>query len=356
MTTRPRLLIDNQLPLANLFEDVADVVPFDAVKLTRDRLVDADALIVRSVSRVDGDLLQGTPVRFVGTATSGTDHIDLGYLNEAGIAFADAKGANAPSVAQYVFACLAMHAEKVGRPVEGLTLGVVGYGHVGSLVGSVAADLGMRVLASDPPLEAEGRAGPWAPLRQVLAAADVVTLHVPLEKSGGNPTVDLIGSPELATMRDGAGLINASRGGVVNEPALYKELAQPQQRIAAYLDVWVGEPNIDIQLAHLCDIATPHIAGYSVESKQRAMQILRDTYNNYVGVRIGTSSPSKRAGAHEAGHPVSSRRFLNNASLTFPIRALSHEFSAAMANCDSAEAFESCRRKVQSRSESRLTN
>lgn len=351
MATRPRLLIDNQLPLANLFEDVADVVPFDAVELTRDRLVDADALIVRSVSRVDADLLQGTSVRFVGTATSGTDHVDLGYLSEAGITFADAKGANAPSVAQYVFACLALHAEKIGRPVEDLTLGVVGYGHVGSLVGRLAADLGMRVLASDPPLEAEGRTGPWAPLREVLAAADVVTLHVPLKKSGGNPTIDLIGAPELASMRDGAGLINPSRGGVVNEPALYKELAQPQRRIAAYLDVWVGEPNIDTDLAHLCDIATPHIAGYSVESKQRAVQMLRDGLRVYQAGHSEMVRPEDVPGRYTLTQPDNARDFLITASHSFPIWTLSRKFLNALNGRNPVEAFEACRRSVQDRSE-----
>ncbi len=354
MTTRPRLLIDNQLPSSNLFEDVADVASFDASELTRDRLVDAEALIVRSVTRVDADLLQGTRVRFVGTATSGTDHIDLGYLNEAGIAFADAKGANAPSVAQYVFACLALHAEKVARAVEELTLGVVGFGHVGSLVGRMAADVGMRVLASDPPLEATGQTGPWASLREVLSESDVVTLHVPLETSGANPTVDLISSAELALMREGAGLINPSRGGVVNEPALCKVLVDSHSRIAAYLDVWIGEPNIDTELAHLCDIATPHIAGYSVESKQRAVHILRDAYKRYIGVRIRTSPPGTRAAAREGSQPFSGREFLINTAKSFPIRALSQEFLAAMAKCDPARAFESCRRKVQGRSESHL--
>jgi len=350
MANRPRLLIDCQLPSADVFERVADVKRFEARELTRGQLANADALLVRSVNRVDAELLRGTPVRFVGTATSGTDHVDVAYLKRAGITFADAKGANAPSVAQYVFACMALHTEKIKRPLESLRLGVVGFGHVGSLVGGIAADLGMSVIASDPPLEAKGFAGPWVPLPTLLATADIVSLHVPLESAGACPTVNLIGTTDLALMRAGAGLINTARGGVVNEADLRAALIPEPARISAYVDVWVGEPGIDIGLARLCEIATPHVAGYSIESKRRAVEALHAAFRSWLVDRVGD-----RPFGSEHSIPVNAigepQRFRADAIETFPVRTISEVFLAAAATEPVGGAFAACRRRLQARSE-----
>jgi len=351
MAKRPRVFIDSQLPLPELFAQDADVTRFDASDLTRARLADADALIVRSVNRVDAVLLEGTPVRFVGTATSGIDHVDIEYLKQSGVAFADAKGANAPSVAQYVFACLALYAEKVGRPIETLTLGIIGFGHVGSLVGRLAIDVGMQVLASDPVLEEDGRIGPWSPLPHILKEADVITLHVPLEDAGPHPTINLIDTPQLSGMRNRAGLINTSRGGVVNESALRAAVSQARHAVSAYVDVWLGEPDIDIGLARQCEIATPHIAGYSIESKRRAVEAL------HVALKSWLAEPQKY-GAIRAENAVGdgafgweSRRFAEVAAQSFPVRVISQVFLGAAAVGGVANAFASSRQSVQSRSE-----
>ncbi len=221
-----------------------------------DDVRDAAALLVRTRTRCDAALLEGSSVRLVATATIGTDHIDLDYCAAHGITVASAPGCNARAVAQYV--STALRALSLDRP--GSVLGVVGVGHVGTLVAEVGRKAGMRVLLNDPPREAvEGHEG-FTPLPDLLTQADIVTLHIPLWPENR----DFADAAFFAAMKPGASFINASRGEVVDEAAL---LAARPKLNKLVLDVWKNEPDINRELLAVADIATPHIAGYSIQGK-----------------------------------------------------------------------------------------
>src|SRR5690606_16265400 len=221
-----RVLADANVPFADeAFGRYGPVRRLPGRAITRTDAAEADVLVVRSVTPVGAALLAGTPVRFVGTATAGTDHVDEGWRREAGVAFASAPGSNAESVVEYVLAALLALAAERGEGLRGRTLGVVGAGQVGGRLIPRAEALGLRVLASDPPLAeaagARGAAAAFVPLSQILAEADVVTLHTPLTRPlAPHPTFHLVGAAELAAMRPGAWLVNAARGAVVDGAAL----------------------------------------------------------------------------------------------------------------------------------------
>jgi erythronate-4-phosphate dehydrogenase len=272
-----RIIADENIPyVAQAFECLGTVRTLSGRQMTREVLTDADALLVRSITPVNERLLAGTPVRFVGTATIGFDHVDTAYLEKAGIAFATAAGSNANSVAEYITAALLVLAERYELRLEGMTLGVVGYGNVGSKVVRYASQvLGMKVLINDPPLERQGVPVEFVSLDRVLAASDVVTFHVPLTKSGPDRTHRLIDAAHLAQMRPDAILLNSSRGSVVVGADL-KIALQARRLRGAVLDVWEGEPAIDPEMLRLVAIGTPHIAGYSFDGKVAGTQMLFD--------------------------------------------------------------------------------
>jgi erythronate-4-phosphate dehydrogenase len=279
-----RILCDIDVPCAaESLARYGDVRLLPGRAIDRDACREADVLIVRSVTRVDAALLDATPVRFVGTATAGTDHIDRAYLDARAIVFASAPGSNAESVVEWVLAALLVLATECGDALSGKTLGVVGCGHVGGRLLPRAEALGLRVLACDPPLAdaaaARGESTAFMPYAQVLALADIVTFHVPLAIDGAHPTVHLLDRTALQTLRPGAWVLNASRGAVVDEPALLDAL-ETGHIAAAALDVWNDEPTPDPALAQRARIATPHIAGYGHDAKlegaRRMEAALRD--------------------------------------------------------------------------------
>ncbi|MGH8507359.1 MAG: 4-phosphoerythronate dehydrogenase [Gammaproteobacteria bacterium] len=233
---------------------------------------DADLLLVRSVTRVDAALLEGSRVRFVGTATSGVDHIDLEYLSHKGIAFAAAPGSNATAVAEYVLSAILVLVQERGDALAGMTAGIIGCGQVGARVSGLLGALGVECIIHDPPLQERTGEATFRPLDDALSA-HVVSLHVPLTASGSHPTVSLIGPEELARMRDDVILINTARGGVLDEPALRDRLAR-RPGMAAMIDCWQNEPDIDTELLQRVAIGTPHIAGYSDDAKLRATEML----------------------------------------------------------------------------------
>ena len=262
-----RVMVD----AAAAFGDFGKLSLVDGRGLTPGDLADCDVLLVRSVTRVNQALLANSPVRFVGTATAGTDHIDLEYLAGRGIAFAAAPGCNARAVGEYVLACvLALHA---GQTLDGLRCGIIGLGHAGSATARLLAAAGVSCVACDPPRAAEeGKAG-FVALEAALDA-DIVSLHVPLLDDGPWPTRGLLGAAELARMRPGALLINAARGGVIDETALRHELTVG--RLRAVLDCWMDEPTIAPDLLAVAAVATPHIAGHAREARARGTLQLRD--------------------------------------------------------------------------------
>ncbi|MEZ5501923.1 MAG: 4-phosphoerythronate dehydrogenase [Halioglobus sp.] len=237
------------------------------------QLRDVDVLLVRSVTRVDKALLAGSPVRFVGTATSGLDHIDRAYLAERGIAFAYAPGSNANSVVEYVLAAIAAVGDKLEQLLDGGVAGIVGYGHIGKAVATRFAALGIRYRIHDPWLPAN--AIPNAATLDAVLDCDVVSLHPELTRRQPWPSYHLLGTDELRRLRPDALLVNASRGPVIDNPALRKQLDRGCGPLTV-LDVWEGEPAIDRELLERVTLGTAHIAGYSLDGKLLATRMLSE--------------------------------------------------------------------------------
>lgn len=260
--------------------------------LTAADVADADVLLVRSVTRVDAALLAAGRVRFVGTATIGTDHLDLDWLAQAGIAWSSAPGCNARAVGEWVLATVLRRAAAEGVALAGRTLGIVGLGHVGREVARLARIVGLRVLACDPflastDLPADLAGVPLLALDALLAEADIVSVHVPLTRGGEHPTFHLFDAAMLARLRPGAWLVNAARGEVIDNRALLACLSSPgPDRPVAMLDVWEGEPLPDAALMALVAQASPHIAGHSLEGKWRGTWQIVAAAARHLGLRF----------------------------------------------------------------------
>jgi len=255
------------------FSTLGDVRVIPDRKIGPADVRDADALVVRSKTRADRALLQGSRVAFVGTATAGYDHLDTEWLSSAGIAWRSAPGCNADSVAEYVTAALLCLARRHAFRLEGRTLGVVGVGQVGRRVVQKADALGLRVLQNDPPRRIAEGAPELIELDDVLARADALSLHVPLTDSGPFATRRMADARLFARMKPGAVFINASRGEVVDEDDL--RLAIERGQIAhAVLDVWENEPRWNAGLMRLAELGTPHIAGYSYDGKLKGTEMI----------------------------------------------------------------------------------
>jgi len=235
---------------------------------------DADLLLVRSVTPVNASLLQGSRVRFVATATIGTDHVDQAWLSSRGIGFASAAGSNANSVAEYTVAALLELAHRHKFRLREKTLGIVGVGNVGTRVVRYAETLGMRVLPNDPPRRRVEKLPNFVQLDRLLAEADIVTIHVPLTRQGEDATFHLIDSNRLAAMEPRKPLlVNTARGPVVDNKALLR--AVDGERVGGVvLDVWENEPDILPELLDVVDIGTPHIAGYSFDGKANGTEMI----------------------------------------------------------------------------------
>ncbi|WAD27462.1 4-phosphoerythronate dehydrogenase PdxB [Pseudomonadaceae bacterium T75] len=262
------ILADENIPLVEaFFAEHGEIRRMHGRTINRAALGDSEVLLVRSVTRVDRELLEGSRVRFVGTCTIGTDHLDLDYFEEVGIAWASAPGCNARGVVDYVLGSLLALAEGEGVELAGLRYGVVGAGEVGGRLVEVLRGLGWNVRVCDPPRQVR-ETGEFVGLDEILEECDVISLHTPLILEGEHATFHLLDQARLERLRPGAWLINASRGAVVDNAALREQLAQ-RPDIQTVLDVWEGEPQVDVALAELCWIATPHIAGYSLDGKLR---------------------------------------------------------------------------------------
>lgn len=266
-----RLLADENIPLLDpFFAAFGEIRRLPGRAIDRAAVADADALLVRSVTRIDRALLDGSPVKFVGTCTIGTDHLDLAYFAEAGIAWSSAPGCNARGVVEYVLGALFALAERRGADLAARTYGVVGAGQVGSRLVEVLRGLGWKVLVCDPPRQAR-EGGDFVGLEEIIRRCDVISLHTPLVRDGADATWHLLDGARLAQLKPGCWLINASRGAVVDNAALKAHL-QGGIDLEVVLDVWEGEPQVDVELAALCRLATPHIAGYSLDGKLRGTE------------------------------------------------------------------------------------
>lgn len=267
------IVIDENIPFGSeAFSTLGEVVTRPGREISRADVKNAEVLCVRSVTRVDAELLEGTAVRYVATATIGTDHLDTAYLDQAGIRYCSAPGCNANSVADYITVALLAVAEKQGTDLEGKTIGVVGCGNVGSRVVKRCSAMGMKVIENDPPLARRTGDPRYLPLERVFEA-DYISMHTPLTNEGEDATYHLVDETFLGRMRPEAVLLNTSRGAVVDGLALKNALLQ--KRIAgAMLDVWENEPTVDLELVDLVFPATPHIAGYSLEGKTNGTRMI----------------------------------------------------------------------------------
>lgn len=262
------ILADENIPLVDeFFAGFGEIRRMPGRSINRAALENVDVLLVRSVTRVDRELLEGSAVRFVGTCTIGTDHLDLDYFEQAGIEWASAPGCNARGVVDYVLGSLLALSEVRGEALARRRFGVVGAGEVGGRLLEVLRGLGWDVRVCDPPRQVR-EAGDFVSLDEILAECDVISLHTPLTLGGDWPTFHLFDQARLSRLRPGTWLINASRGAVVDNAAL-RDLLLQRPDLEAVLDVWEGEPQVDVALAGLCRIATPHIAGYSLDGKLR---------------------------------------------------------------------------------------
>ena len=276
------IVADENIPLLEeFFADFGEIRRFPGRQISRADVLDADILLVRSVTKVDRDLLEGSAVRFVGTCTIGTDHLALEYFQRAGIQWSSAPGCNARGVVDYVLGSLLTLAEIEGADLTQRTYGVVGVGEVGGRLVQVLRSLGFNVLLCDPPRQAD-EGGDYVSLEQIIEQCDVISLHTPLDKTGSDPTWHLLDRERLNQLKPGTWLINASRGAVVDTAAL-REVLTRREDLQAVLDVWEGEPQVDVELADLCVLATPHIAGYSLDGKQRGTAQIYQALCDYLG-------------------------------------------------------------------------
>ncbi|SJL82362.1 4-phosphoerythronate dehydrogenase [Vibrio palustris] len=280
-----KILIDENMPYAEqLFSQLGEVVLKPGRTLTADDLVDVDALMIRSVTKVNADLLaKANQLKFVGTATAGMDHVNQALLQEKGIHFTAAPGCNKVGVAEYVFSALQVLSQQHGFSVFDKTVGIIGAGQVGSYLHESLSGVGVKTLLNDPPKQAAGDSREFTPLETLLEQADVITVHTPLTVDGEFPTHHLINDHVLTNLRPDQILINAARGPIVDNAALKVRL-QKGDGFTAVLDVFEYEPEVDMTLLPLLAFATPHIAGYGLEGKARGTTMIYNSYCEFLGV------------------------------------------------------------------------
>jgi erythronate-4-phosphate dehydrogenase len=262
-----RIVADDKIPfLKGALDSFANVTYMPGRQINRDALINADALLVRTRTKCDAELLEGTPVKFIASATIGFDHIDTVYCREKKIEWTNAAGCNSSSVQQYIASAIMRIASESDTDLREMTLGIIGVGNVGSKVEKLARLMGMNVLLNDPPREKKERGINFVSLDRILRESDIISLHVPLNMDGEDKTWHMFDNESIDKIRDGVWLINSSRGEVIETEAL-KNAVTNDKLSGVIIDVWEKEPEIDIPLMHMSFLATPHIAGYSSDGK-----------------------------------------------------------------------------------------
>ncbi|MDF3827214.1 MULTISPECIES: 4-phosphoerythronate dehydrogenase PdxB [unclassified Pseudocitrobacter] len=278
-----KILVDENMPYAReLFSRLGEVKAVPGRPIPVAELAGADALMVRSVTKVNETLLANQSIKFVGTATAGTDHVDQAWLAQAGIGFSAAPGCNAIAVVEYVFSSLLYLAERDGFTLTDRTVGIVGVGNVGGRLQKRLEALGVRTLLCDPPRADNGDEGDFRTLDELVQEADILTFHTPLFKDGPYKSLHLADDALIRRLKPGAILINACRGPVVDNAALLKCL-EAGQDLSVVLDVWEPEPDLNLALLDKVDIGTSHIAGYTLEGKARGTTLVFEAYSKFIG-------------------------------------------------------------------------
>jgi len=261
-----KIIVDENIAYAReAFSELGEVSLCHGREINNSVLHNADVLICRSITKVNSDLLKNSAIKFVGTATIGTDHLDKEYLEKKGIAYANAQGCNSFAVAEYIISSLVNAAVYKNITLKNKTLGIVGYGNIGTKVDLFAKLLGISTIINDPPLEAHSKADTFSSLKETLGC-DAVTFHVPLNKSGQYKTVHLLNNENIGLIKNDAIILNASRGEVTDNFVILNKLIKNDDVFSVF-DVWENEPDINMELLNKVNIATPHIAGYSFEGK-----------------------------------------------------------------------------------------
>ena len=277
------ITLDEAIPYwEEAFSGLGEIRPFSGRQLNKEAVRDADALIVRSITRVDASLLQGSTVRFVAAASAGIDHIDLRYLQAQGIGFGYAPGCNANSVSEYIVTALSVFASRRNWTLKDKSIAVIGVGNVGTLVVRKARAIGMEVFICDPPLADLTHDPEYKNFEDILGA-DFLTFHVPLVRRGRYPTFHMLNGKILDSLSQEQVLINSSRGAVFDNQEL-KSALQRNKIEGAILDVWENEPHIDYSLLNLIDIGTSHIAGSSLDGKIRATEMVCKALHDFYGI------------------------------------------------------------------------
>jgi erythronate-4-phosphate dehydrogenase len=253
--------------------------------ISPDHLADAEVLIVRTRTRCNRELLEGTGVRFIATATIGFDHIDTRYCEEKDIQWTNAPGCNSGSVAQYLASALIALSRRYGFGLRDKTLGIIGVGYVGSKVARIAELLGMKVLLNDPPRARKEGKGSFVDLDDLLDRSDIVTIHVPLNRERADKTWHMVDPEFIAKLKPDSILINSSRGEVIDEASILQVPSLNSHPLV--LDVWEHEPVISRELLTLTSIATPHIAGYSADGKWNATRMVATAAADFLGISLG---------------------------------------------------------------------
>jgi len=284
IVNRMKIVADANIPFVReCFSSMGEVEILSGRDITSQAVAKADALLVRSITPVNEELLRGGAVRFVGTATIGFDHVDLGYLERNHIGFASAPGSNANSAAEYIIAALLEIGRRHNLPLEGKSMGVIGVGNVGSRVARKGEALGMHVLRNDPPLQRQTGDPRYVPIT-ALYDCDFITIHTPLTRAGIDKTFHLADARFFSSWKPGAVFLNASRGAVTDSEALKAAIRAGRLR-AVVLDVWEDEPNIDTGLLEMVDLGTPHIAGYSFDGKVAGMIMIYNSLCEHFHLR-----------------------------------------------------------------------
>lgn len=281
-----KIIADNKIPfLKGALEEAADIHYYPGSEITHNIIKDADALMIRTRTRCDKQLLEGSEVKFIASATIGYDHIDIDYCHEKGIQWTNAPGCNSSSVEQYITAALLSLAAKHSLILKDKTLGIVGVGNVGQKVSRAAKSLGMNVLHNDPPREKrEGPSG-FHSLKKIKAESDIISFHVPLNIEGEYRTLDLANTDFLNSLKEKVIIMNTSRGGILNEEALLEGLDHGKI-LDCVIDVWKNEPHINRKLLKDSGIATPHVAGYSVDGKAKGIEMSVHAVSHFFGLGL----------------------------------------------------------------------
>ncbi len=329
-----RVVIDDKIPyIHGILEPFAEVNYITGNKISKQNLINADALIIRTRTICNAELLEGTSVKFIATATIGFDHIDTAYCDQAGIKWVNAPGCNSSSVEQYMAAALISIAIKEKLNLQNLTIGIIGVGNVGTKTARIAELLGMRVLRNDPPRARMEGHDKFNDLSKIQEEADIITLHMPLNKTGIDKNFHLINENFLASCIKKPWIINTCRGEITHSKALITGLKNKYIQ-GIVLDCWENEPFIDSTLLDLCFISTPHIAGYSKDGKANgtnmAIQALSKFFN--LGIdhwRCPQIEDAETNSLYLDGKEKTTQEIISNAILfTYPIHLDSNNLKA----------------------------